>query len=211
MTGDVAERHYWHRSLTGLTFGRRGSPSYARIYDKTRHAEPDALIRQVWSRALGRPVRDHETVWRIEFEVRSVFLRELACNGEHISTDPRTMLVDHLDAIWRHLTFRWLVLRDLTSATRLARCRPEAWWTALASLEGLSASTGVPDVQRKRRWAADPLPLLRQLAGVLAAYGARTHNTSMRGCLDALEAHLVAHGGEQRFETAVDRARLRMR
>src|SRR4051812_36299090 len=111
-----AVSHHQGRRLTGLTFGKRGGPAYARIYDKTREADPDAQIREHWAAALAKPLPADARVWRVEFEVRPEFLRSLAAEDEHITSDPRSILAEHLDAIWEHLTSSWLVLRNPRSA-----------------------------------------------------------------------------------------------
>lgn len=205
--------HFTGRLLTGLTFGKRGGPVYARLYDKTREADAEALIRERWQNALGGPLSADARVWRIEFELRPEFLRTLADqDGEHIPIDPRELLADHLDGIWHHLTANWLVLRDARSSKRIARCAVQPWWQRLSTARTLGRVDGAPpELQRKRRGNADPEPLLRQLAGLLAAFGARREDQSLEGCLKALEDHLRGGGqGEERFAAAVERARLRM-
>ena len=206
-----AVSHHHGRRLTGLTFGKRGGPAYARIYDKTREADPDALIRERWAEALGRPLPTDTRVWRVEFEVRPEFLRSLAAGDEHITTDPRSVLAQHLDAIWEHLTSSWLVLRDPRSATRLSRCRPQGWWRQLAATPALcAAAAGEGTLHRKRRSSGRPEPLLRQLAGTLAAFGARRDDHSLDGCLSAFCDYMRSGDGDARFAEAVERAALRL-
>lgn len=207
-----AVSHFVGRLLTGLTFGKRGGPVYARLYDKTREADPEALIRDRWTAALGRPVAEDATVWRVEFELRPEFLRTLADGDEHITVEPRDVLEFHLDAIWEHLTTSWLVLRDPRSASRIARCRTQPWWKQLSEAGSLCGHPGAGSgLTRMRRGSVDPDPLLRQLAGVLAAFAARRDDQSLDGCLEALGDHLRRGGdGEASFAAAVERARLRM-
>lgn len=206
-----AVSHHHGRRLTGLTFGKRGGPAYARIYDKTREADPDAPIRERWAEALGRPLPADARVWRVEFEVRPEFLRSLAADDEHITTDPRRVLAQHLDAIWEHLTSSWLVLRDPRSATRLTRCRPQGWWRQLATAPALCAAAGSGEtLHRKRRSSGRPEPLLRQLAGTLAAFGARREDRSLDSCLAAFCEHMRSGDGDARFAVAVERAALRL-
>lgn len=199
------------RRLTGMTFGKRGAPVYARIYDKTREADPDALIRQHWADNLGRPVADDEQVWRVEFELHGEFLRDVAVGDTHLlDGGARAFLATGLDAVWQHLTSKWLVLKVPGSATRVSRAKPQAWWSAMSSSGGLGGGPpAVPLVRRPRR-DPDPIPLLAQLDGVLASYAARRGTADLDIALDELGDYMRANDGHARFTERVERARLRL-
>jgi hypothetical protein len=74
------------RALTGYTFGARGQ-MFARIYDKTRQATPDAPIRETWQAHSYDPEHDG-TVWRVEFELRRHVLRQLSATTNGCPTTP---------------------------------------------------------------------------------------------------------------------------
>ena len=152
VTQSQATTHYRGRVLTGYTFGKRGAPSHARIYDKTREASSDAPARTLWTANGYDPDRHGKQVWRVEFEVRSGLLYTLATNdGKHLPTDrPADILRSHLDDIWHHLTTRWLVLHTGGHA-RPDRSPVARWWSSLSVLSGLDADEGVPLTELVRR------------------------------------------------------------
>ncbi|PTL58664.1 hypothetical protein [Paraconexibacter algicola] len=207
----AAQVHLVGRRLTGMTFGKRGSAVYARLYDKSLEADPDALIRDHWAAQLGRPVGADEQAWRVEFELRGKFLRDLAVGDQQLmDADPRAFLEHHLDAVWEHLTTKWLVLKVPGSTTRLSRGKPQGWWAALSTSGGFGErDTAGPLVRRPRR-SPDAGPLLAQLGGVLAAYAARRGTDDLDAVLAELSDYMSRSGGQKGFAQRVDRARLRL-
>jgi len=201
----AAATHHLGRRLTGLTFGKRGRPIYARIYDKTEQAPEDALIREVWDRAGYDPARDGSRVWRIEFEVRAEFLRQLAGDDGHLPSDPDTLLGHHLDEVWAHLLTRWLVLRRQGASARVERRPPERWWSALASCRGLNGESFGPVRQLNRRVSVptDCTLYLRQAAGLLVAVGVANGNPSLEDALNCLALWVRRTMGEAGFADAV--------
>lgn len=190
MNGTATTRHIGRR-LTGLTFGKRGRPVYARIYDKTEQAAADAPIREVWRRAGYDASCDGETVWRVEFEVRSEFLRHLATGEGHLPVEPEALLAHHLDEVWAHLVTRWLVFRDATDPNeRIERRRGEAWWTALGAARGLNGDAfgSVRELSRRVRQPMDCTSYLRQVAGLLVSVAATNGSTSLEDTLAGLPA-----------------------
>lgn len=206
-----AQVHYVGRRLTGLTFGKRGSAVYARLYDKTLEADPDALIREYWTSRLGRPVGTDEQVWRVEFELRGAFLRDLAVGDRQLmDADPRAFLACHLDAVWNHLTTKWLVLKVPGSATRPSRAKPQRWWAALSTSDGFGDAGGAGALVRRPRRSPAAAPLLAQLGGVLAAYAARRSTDDLDAVLAELADFMARAGGQEAFAQRVERARLRL-
>jgi hypothetical protein len=197
------------RRFTGFTFGSRGAPLYCRVYDKTYQAASDDPIRERW-RTNGW--NDEEAVWRVEFEARSQFLRN-ARTGEanRLDADPARLLSEQLDALWQHLTRKWLVLREVTGNTRIERRAPAAWWQDLAELADLDPAVGrqVQAVARVARENLDVMPLLRQATGMLAAIGATQGTAQLDDLIGALRAHILGQLGEAGFAERVARARLR--
>jgi hypothetical protein len=211
VTDSLAVSHHRGRVLTGFTFGKRGGGVYARVYDKTAEADADAPIREVW-RASGWE-QSADTVWRVEFELRPDFLRNLeAADGARLPTDPRAVLSRHLDDVWFHLASQWLVLRDRQSLrSRIERRSPEAWWEQLAVAGQLAPSCFGPPrpMARRPRKVLDCTMLHKQIAGVLAAIGAYHGNDSLMECLNGLTRWMLDHVGVQGFREAVERAERR--
>lgn len=209
---DVARVHRLARVMTGVDLGRRGGKVFARVYDKQRQAKRDAPIRARWAQELGRNVRENEAVWRVEFELRGAFIRELAeVDGEHVSTAPRAILTSRLDAIWRYLTGSWLALRRSNTATRLSRAAVEPWWAALSTASAWAVPGDDVPLTRRRRTDPDPRPMMRQAAGVLAAYGARADESDLNQCIRDLSHYIWAEqGGPSGFHDAVSRAKRRL-
>ena len=205
MSTGATTRHSGRR-LTGLTFGRRGaSPTpYCRIYDKTAQADPDAPIRQVWD---GAGYRDGEgTVWRVEFELRSEFLRNLNVDGDRLSSDPAEFLAHHLDETWRYLLTRWLVFRSSPDErTRIERTPPAPWWNALAATSGLNGSVFGPVRELKRAGVAprDAAAQLRQATGLLVSVAALNGTSSLDDTLAAFGRFAREVVGEQGFAEQV--------
>ncbi|MBX5441605.1 MAG: hypothetical protein IRZ32_08775 [Solirubrobacteraceae bacterium] len=194
--GQPSRVHRVAREMTGMTLGRRGGPAMARVYDKTREASTDAPIREVWRQAGYEPAQHGERIWRVEVEVRSELLRELAAqDGRLPADDPDAILSEHLDELWHYLTDDWLVLRQATPvAERVERRPPESWWQALAAAQGLNAAGPRPvrDLERRPRPQLDSARLLRQATGLLASAAAASGGLSLDDALAGLATH--AHG-----------------
>lgn len=210
--GQPSRVHRVAREMTGMTLGRRGGPAMARIYDKTREASTDAAIRDVWRQAGYDPTQHGAPVWRVEYEVRSELLRELAAEDGHLpADDPEALLNDHLDELWHYLAGDWLVLRQATPVTERVERRPPApWWAALAHARGLNASRFGPvrALERHPRAQLDSARLLRQATGLLASAAAANGGLSLDAALAGLATY--AHGtlGPEGFDARV-RDRLR--
>lgn len=194
------------RRLTGLTFGRRGaSPTpYCRIYDKTAQADAEAPVRQVWDTA-GYEDGDG-TVWRVEFELRSEFLRNLNVDGVRLSSDPAEFLANHLDETWRYLLTRWLVLRSSPDVrTRIERTPPAPWWGALAATSGLNGSVFGPVRELKRTGVAprDAAAQLKQATGLLVSVAALNGTSSLDDTLAAFTCFAHEVVGAQGFAEQV--------
>ncbi|WDT93804.1 hypothetical protein JDY09_00640 [Thermoleophilum album] len=204
MSGAAATRHLGRR-LTGLTFGKRGRPVYARIYDKTEHAPDNAVIREVWERAGYEPARHGFQVWRIEFEVRAEFLRQLAADDGHLPSNPGTLLGRHLDEVWAHLLSRWLVLRREGETARVERRPAARWWSALATCRGLNGESFGPvrELSRRAPVPTDCTLYLRQAAGLLVAVGAANGNPSLEDALTCFARWVRDTMGEPGFAEAV--------
>ena len=100
------------RSLSSLHIGTRGSPAYARIYNKTLQATADAPIRELWKQRGYNPGEHGRKVWRVEFEIRPALLRQLRADGEQLPQEPDQIITTQLDTLWAYLTGSWLTLRD---------------------------------------------------------------------------------------------------
>jgi len=206
VTESQATTHYRGRVLTGYTFGKRGAPSHARIYDKTREASSDAPARTLWTANGYDPDRHGKQIWRVEFEVRSGLLYTLATTGgKHLPTSrPEDILRSHLDDIWHHLTTRWLVLHTGSHA-RPDRSPVAPWWSSLSILGGLDADEGVPltELVRRPREPLDATVFLKQAAGLLVCFAAANGSPSMEAALGALRSWATANLAQEEFARRV--------
>jgi hypothetical protein len=205
-------RHSRNRRFIGATFGRRGGPLYARVYDKTLEAGSDAAIRAAWVDAGYEPAAHGDTVWRVEFEARNALFSELqTAAGERLPTeDPEALLRDNLGTLWRYMAGEWLVLRAQDGRTRLERSAPRDWWAALAGHVVIDGQAGqlAGDLLRKGQPEPDSGKLLKQLVGILVSFGAANDTTSLDAVLDAACRYAEEAVGPDAFADKV-RARLK--
>jgi hypothetical protein len=162
------------RRFTGFEFGKRGSPMYARIYNKSIEADDDAPVRGVWSEAGYRPDQHGETVWRIEFEVRASLLRDLVRSDDsRLNENLERTVKEDLGSIWKFATGKWLILRSREDVTRIERRAVRDWWKALGHLDFrlMNSSKGVP-LKRKPALGKKADVFLRASLGSLASFAA---------------------------------------
>lgn len=88
--------------LTGYVFGKSGDV-LARLYDKTREIElsEKSFFKEIWKL---RGWNEEQTVWRLEYQIRQAFLKDIA------STNP-DIFIDKMNSAWHYLTSNWLSLR----------------------------------------------------------------------------------------------------
>jgi len=211
--GTPVTEHFAGRALSGYTFGRRGSPVHARVYDKTRESKADAPVRDVWRAAGYEQGADGKQVWRVEFEVRSSLIRTLAAAEGHLPSAPEKLLALHLDELWRHLMTEWLVFHSPHS-TRVERAAVAGWWQALSSVRGLDGAAFGPvrGLTRRTREQHDTTVLLKQAVGLLAAAAAANGgSSSLEDSLDCFASFARAREGETGFARRVHRSRSRYR
>jgi hypothetical protein len=189
------------RALTGYTFGARGQ-MFARIYDKTRQATPDAPIRETW-KAHGYDPERHGTVWRIEFELRRHVLRQFRGEHEWLPDDPASILAGALNDLWRYCTTQWLRLH-VTDPTDQRRSPVEPWWDALSRLDFGTGILSPDDTYRRARPpGGDPARLAASLTGTLISLAAAWRIYDLDTACQTLAAHMRAHPGPDAFRTSV--------
>lgn len=192
-------------NATGFTFGDRGAAMYARIYDKSLHADADAPIRTKW-RERGW---DGEKVWRIEFEIRSEHLRKLVVSGERTASDPERVLAS-LGAIWFDAATNWLVLRSSEDRSRIERRRVEPWWLAVAQSQEIDEEPGeIKLVQRSTPPVTNVDALLRQATGLLAAISASQTDADIDRIFALFRTHVDDVHGPFGFAYKVAQAQLK--
>jgi len=201
------------RRLSGFTFGKRGGGVYARIYDKTLESAggPDEALSEHW---IDNGWDGESRVWRVEFEVRNAFLREMRdADGSRLNRPD--ILVDgtsRLGAVWGRLVSGWLVLRvGDESRTRIERRAVAPWWRLLAELDTLDGPSGRAQIVRAGPQVDDVVPLLRQATGVLVAVGAVQGTADLGLVLEAVRAHIDGISDGPDFASRVARRDLRAR
>jgi len=210
-TQDATGRHIGRR-FTGFEIGRRGAPFYARIYDKTVQAAPDAAIRKVWEANGYKPQAHGETIWRMEFELRSQFLREmLREDGSRLSDDPARMIAEDLDALWREAVSNRLLLKERTGNARVERKPVRDWWKQMAKLDdhqALSGQTGTP-FKRQAPVSNDIEKFLAAALRSLATVGLLNNTPKLADCLKSLTDFYAASGGHRDFVELIAKAEAR--
>ena len=211
MTQGATGRHVGRR-FTGFEIGKRGAAFYARIYDKTVQAAPDASIRTVWEANGYEPQAHGETVWRVEFELRSPLLREmLRKDGSRLSDDPARTIDEDLDALWREAVSRRLLLKERTGNARVERKPVRDWWGQLERLDNhfpLSGQGGIP-FRRQAPVSNDAERFLTTALQSLATVGLLDDTPQLADCLSRLTDHYVASGGRNGFAEMIARAEAR--
>lgn len=141
------------KRFTGFIIGR-GNPLLCRIYDKGNEIRRSG---KVWFEALWkeRGWKGDRRVWRIEFQIRRGFLREIR-GWEKASCDE---VLSSLDRIWKYLVTEWLHIS--------ARARGK--WEVVRGAFG-EASGGA--VVREAVRSGDLQRLLQQSAGLLVGIAA---------------------------------------
>ena len=187
-----ARRRQWERRsdpihmlgdvLTGFSFGQR--EILARIYDKGREQRARG---EDWLEVIWDDRDPHQTVWRVEFQLRRKALKTF-----------RLAAVDDVLAarqeLWNYGT-RWLSLRTPTRDTNRSRWPEDPVW------EGIRAARiGSPcsSLVRERIRGADRRRLLRGLAGyatsLAALMPAAGLEDAVRDIVPALHAYLAERG-----------------
>lgn len=207
-TQDVAGRHVGRR-FTGFEIGKRGSPFYARIYDKTFQAGAEASIRKVWESNGYKPQGQQERIWRIEFEIRSQLLREmLRDDASRLSDDPVRTIEEDLDELWREAVLVRLRLKERTGEARLERRPVRDWWQQLANLDDhkpLSGHTGLP-FSRVAPISNDVEQHLATALRSLATVGLLNGTPRLDDCLSSLTDFNEATGWRKGFAEMIARA-----
>jgi len=207
----VTGQHVGKR-FTGLEFGKRKSPLFIRVYDKTFQAAPDALIRKVWE-ANGYIPRDPgQIVWRVEFQLRSGFLREmLREDGSRLSDDPARMIEEDLDALWREVASKRLLLKSRTGDARIERRPVRDWWEQISALDdhlSLSGQTGT-GLRREAPVVNDSERFLAMALRNLATVGLLDDTPRLSDCIRTLSDFCSASGGQRSFAELIARAEVR--
>lgn len=207
-TQDATGRHVGRR-FTGFEVGKRGAPFYARIYDKTFQAAPDASVRKVWETNGYKPQAHGETVWRIEFELRSQLLREmLREDASRLSDDPARTIREDLDQLWREAVSKRLLLKEQTGNARVERKPVRDWWEQMTKLDDHLPLSGQPGIPFKRQAPAsnDTEKFLATALRSLAAVGLLNGTPKLADCLRSLTDFYAASGGHRGFAEMIAKA-----
>jgi hypothetical protein len=201
---------YEHARFTGVSVG--SGDLMARFYEKT---EEIRVSRKEWYYPIWRRSEafdPSQPVWRLEFQLRRVALRSFRLGSRERRISTFADLLPETGAIWRHLTSRWLAIRQRRTASSRQSLAPE--WRALHAggfADGIwnGSQTNLYRLSR----ATSERRCLGQLAGYTARYlasvSARTGETPS---LDDLGQRLLAdvrrHGERTGQSPEVKAARL---
>ena len=163
-------------AFTGFDFGSRNSGTvYARIYDKVAE---QGLGNLSWIAALwGDRYVPGDQVWRIEFELKTKFLREVKVIFAEDGLDRKGEL-------WAYSTEDWLTLRDVSTDENKSRWPISPEWGLIqqASLRG--DALGIDRV-RNDEAIVTTRGLTPGLRGYVAAIGARRGATDLESAIQA--------------------------
>lgn len=163
-------------AFTGFDFGSRNSGTvYARIYDKVAEQGADNLS---WIGALwGDRYVPGDPVWRIEFELKTKFLREVKVIFAEDG-------LDRAGELWAYSTENWLTLRDVSKDENKSRWPISPEWLSVqqASLRG--EALGIDRV-RNDESRVTTQRLTPGLRGYVAAIGARRGATDLNSAIQA--------------------------
>lgn len=208
---EATGRHIGRR-FTGFEIGRRGAPFYARIYDKTYEAGEQSSIRRVWEGNGYRAEEHGETIWRVEFELRSELLREmLREDGSRLSDDPGRTIREDLDGLWRHSVSDRLSFKERTGGARVERKPVRDWWRRLSEIDERISLSGHPGTkfERKAVISNDTEKFLTASLRSLATVGHLKGTPSFSDCLITLKDFYEASDGSAGFAEMIARAEAR--
>jgi len=170
-----ALRMHEKTAFTGFDFGSRNSGTvYARIYDKVAEQGIDNLS---WIAALwGNRYVSGNKVWRIEFELKTKFLREVKV----IFADDGLARVGEL---WAYSTEEWLTLRDVVQDENRSRWPISAEWASIQQATLRGDALGIDRV-RKDESIASLQRLTPGLRGYVSAIGARRGATDLESAIE---------------------------
>jgi hypothetical protein len=181
---------YDHARFTGVSVG--SGALMARIYNKTEELKESGKewFYPIWRRSAA--FDPSQPVWRLEFQLRRVALQSFRLGSRDRRISTFADLLPETGAIWRHLTSRWLAVRERRTARSRQVLAPE--WRGLhaGGFDDAIWNGSQTNLYRLSR-ATSERRCLGQLAGYTARYlasvAARTGETPS---LDELGHRLLA-------------------
>lgn len=158
--------------FTGVEFGRRSSPIYARVYDKTRESVDRG---KTWWHEKWGSRWDGSQVWRVEVELHRPALREFGLSGPDET-------LSSIGGVWGHCTEDWLTYRQPSDDSNKARWPIADEWRVVqgASLRGQALGMDRVLAAERSFSLATALPAtLGYLSKAGALLGARDYNETV--------------------------------
>ncbi|MGB4105529.1 MAG: hypothetical protein WBK25_15720, partial [Candidatus Microthrix parvicella] len=169
--------------LSGLNFGKRGAPLYARLYDKTR--EMEAKGDDWWLDVWGSAYRRGDRVLRVEFEFTRQGLKEFGV------TTPEDAF-DQVGPLWAYATGRWLSLRVPADDATRARWPVDPRWTAVQQATLAGAALPAERIRAGEN-AGTMRRLLPGLVGYLTGSAVPLGTNDVDDTLEAIRPYLDAY------------------
>ncbi|MBK7021891.1 MAG: hypothetical protein IPH38_20490 [Candidatus Microthrix sp.] len=169
--------------LSGLNFGKRGAPLYARLYDKTR--EMEAKGDDWWLDVWGSAYRRGDRVLRVEFEFTRQGLKEFGV------TTPEDAF-DQVGPLWAYATGRWLSLRVPADDATRARWPVDPRWTAVQQATLAGAALPAERIRAGEN-AGTMRRLLPGLVGYLSGAAVPLGTFDIEDTLEAIRPYLDAY------------------
>lgn len=189
-----SEAFYTGKNINAITFGKRTTPIYCRIYNKT--LEIQEKRQKIWFIDIWKRYNlDIKNVWNIEFEIKSELLRKF-------SIDTVSQVLEHLQDLWLFCTEKWLVKVDKTS-TRIERCKTNVEWLEIQKSYSQFKMIGL--IEKQKQLESDALSLVPNIVGTMTSYSARKGIIEMDKAFETFkrDARRYFHSKTKTFEEAV--------
>lgn len=155
---------YWMETIfTGWSIGLGGEIS-ARLYNKTKELEKShkEYLKPVWQ---SNGWSEGQTVWRLEFELKREFLKQMSVNT-------LSDLINTSNDLWRYCTHSWLRLAIEENAENRNRWATHPLWNMLQQIRHQPCDyTGITRTIGKSRMPNEKALFLNCL-GYIADYAA---------------------------------------
>lgn len=192
------EIFYNGKNINAITFGRRQSDIFCRIYNKS--LEVQEKKQKMWFYEIWKKNNmDIKNVWNIEFELKSGILRKLSI----ITVQD---LLEHLQDIWKFCTCKWLEKIDRTNI-RVERCTVNRDWIEIQKAYDHFKSKGI--IEKKKQIELDALVLVPNIVGSITSYSARKGKSNIEDAFADLykDAKKYLINKETSFEKEVNKKR----
>ncbi len=192
------EMHIGTDGLETFYIGSKSAPLRARLYDKGKEMlqgnGKSVFLLGLWD--LDSP----QDVWRVEFQMRRIFLREMKILHFH-------ELMNSLGELWDYATRTWTTLR-LSDNPNPSRRTLHPWWEGLQDCKSMFG--GIVKVRRslKAEMKFSAGKSKQQILGHLVSFGAYRNVTDFHEAVDLFLLEVEGDLTRQEFGAKVLKRRI---